>query len=231
MAKSLISTFFALSLADTVCRDLTRLAVEDCVTKCSFADVLIASDRKIEVSGATHIPVEFSGLADADTFRWTWGQYVRTTHMLVIEWDSWILDANHWSQFWLDYDYIGAPWPFRTENRVGNGGFSLRSRDLLNFLIAHPNAFVNKVHEDDTLCRQYRNELEKDGFIWAPDSVAARFSFERSIPLPTFGFHGIFNWKHTLGRDEYIRRLSMCPEYVRRGRAWSEVEADLRLAA
>lgn len=220
-----------LVVADTVCHDLTKLAVEDCISKCSFADVLIASDKRISVSGATHIPVEFSGLACADLFRWTWGQYVRTTHLLIIEWDSWIIDANRWSHFWLDYDYIGAPWPFHSTDRVGNGGFSLRSRDLLNYLIERPNAFVNRVNEDNTLCREYRNELELNGFVWAPDSVAARFAFERSIPLPTFGFHGLFNFKHVLNTDEYLRRLRMCPEYVRRGRVWAEVEADLKVAA
>lgn len=220
-----------LVLADTVCHELSRLAIEDCISKCDFADVLIASDRQIEIPGATYVPVEFSNLSDADRFRWTWGRYVRTTHMLIVEWDSWILDPNRWSHFWLDFDYIGAPWPWHQQNAIGNGGFSLRSRDLMNFLIDKPNEFVNRVHEDDVLCREYRQDIEKNGFVWAPISTAAKFAFERSMPLSTFGFHGIFNWKHVLGRDEYIRRLRMCPEYVRSGPTWREVEGDLRMAA
>ena len=38
----------------------------------------------------------------------------------------------------FDYDYIGAPWPNNFVNRVGNGGFSLRSKKFLELTAKIP---------------------------------------------------------------------------------------------
>lgn len=213
-----------LVIADTVCHDLTRLAVLDCLDKADFFDVLIASDRKIDVPGADIIPVRFANLADADRFRWYgWPDYVKSTHMLVIEWDSWVLDPSMWNADWLTYDYIGAPWLWHKSNRVGNGGFSLRSRELIEYLARNPGEFANRVHEDDVLCRLHRPHLEQVGFTWAHETVAKDFSFEREPPRPSFGFHGIFNWPHVIPTSELKSRLALCPPYVRLKPEWQEV--------
>lgn len=68
--------------------------------------------------------------------------YVETGHCLVVQADGFICDPSRWRDQFLGYDYIGAPWPeciadydgwvVRLDrNRVGNGGFSLRSKKLL----------------------------------------------------------------------------------------------------
>jgi len=117
-----------------------------------------------------------------------------TKFALIIQWDGYVLNPSTWSEEFLEYDYIGAPWPqFVSPLSVGNGGFSLRSKRLLevcaepDFRATHP--------EDLSICHYNRAMLEqKYGIRFAPESVAARFSYERSKPTSaTFGFHGVFN--------------------------------------
>ena len=70
-------------------------------------------------------------------------EYVDTDYVLVIQYDGFVLNANAWLDDFFNYDYCGAVWPvgpwfgddfpkelFGTEV-VGNGGFSLRSKELL----------------------------------------------------------------------------------------------------
>ena len=82
---------------------------------------------------------------------------------------------------------------------VGNGGFSLRSRRLLQALQDPRFAPVADVAEDELIGRVWRPVLEHEfGLRFAPDAVASRFAYERVLPAgPTFGFHGLFNlWRH-----------------------------------
>ena len=58
--------------------------------------------------------------------------YVTTSHCLLVQWDGHVLNGSRWRDEFLSYDYIGASWPqFPDGHDVGNGGFSLRSRALL----------------------------------------------------------------------------------------------------
>ncbi len=125
--------------------------------------------------------------------------HVQTSHVLLIQWDGYVHDPLAWEPGFLAYDYIGAPWPqFAAPRNVGNGGFSLRSRKLLEALrdprvrITHP--------EDICICHDNRELLEAGhGIRFAPPDVAARFSRERLVLAPrSFGFHGVFNFIDTL---------------------------------
>ena len=50
-----------------------------------------------------------------------------------------MLDGAAWRPEFLDYDYIGAVWPHVLDKyNVGNGGFSLRSKALLEACRALP---------------------------------------------------------------------------------------------
>ncbi|HYQ99026.1 MAG TPA: DUF5672 family protein, partial [Casimicrobiaceae bacterium] len=58
--------------------------------------------------------------------------HVATPHALVIQWDGYVVNPEAWDPAFLDCDYIGAKWYWHGEGmRVGNGGFSLRSRRLV----------------------------------------------------------------------------------------------------
>ena len=70
-------------------------------------------------------------------------KYIETEFALIIQDDGFVTGPNQWRKEFLDYDYIGAPWPLPTDDfsyrdpfgnliRVGNGGFSLRSKKILS---------------------------------------------------------------------------------------------------
>ncbi len=130
----------------------------------------------------------------------TW-KYVTTDFSLCMHLDGYMLRPQLWDPAWLAYDYIGAPWPYALNaDRVGNGGFCLKSRRLLNRVASLPLPKTDKpVPGDVLLCSHFRQQLIEEGFKFAPVAVAARFSVEnpvRETPAETFGFHGTL--KHPL---------------------------------
>jgi hypothetical protein len=128
--------------------------------------------------------------------------HVRTSHALCIQWDGYVIRGEAWEPGFLDYDYIGAPWPhFADAHRVGNGGFSLRSRRLLQACATLPNDSGDL--EDVLIARRCRPQLEAAGIRFAPEEVARRFSYERVEPTGAeFGFHGAFNLVELLSAKE-----------------------------
>lgn len=125
--------------------------------------------------------------------------HIATSHCLVVQWDGHVTNAALWQPAFLDYDYIGAIWPqFSDGHDVGNGGFSLRSKRLLDacalpeFEQAHP--------EDVAIGRVNRAWLENCGLRFAEPEIANRFSTERTGDLDvSFGYHGVFNMPRALG--------------------------------
>lgn len=119
--------------------------------------------------------------------------HVATTHALCVQWDGFVLSGRAWDPTFLHYDYIGPVWPhFLDGYNVGNGGFSLRSKRLLESCRDLP--FDGTVSEDILICRISRRCLEKLGIRFAPEVVARRFAYERSPPNGSeLGFHGAFN--------------------------------------
>lgn len=154
--------------------------------------------------------------------------HVHTSHALVVQWDGWLLDATRWEQDFLRWDYIGAPWHGEPPERaVGNGGFSLRSRRLLQAL--QEGSFAFRHPEDICLCHDHRTRLERDHAIrFAPLDVAARFSYERvAPPAPTFGFHGLFNLASVLAPPELEALLRRLPDEMARGLDAHDLARDL----
>ena len=119
--------------------------------------------------------------------------HIATTHALCVQWDGFVLRGDAWNPRFLDYDYIGAVWPhFGDAHNVGNGGFSLRSRRLLEACSGLP--FDESQMEDIVIGRMCRGRLEEQGIQFAPEALARSFSYERTPPSGReFGFHGAFN--------------------------------------
>ena len=129
--------------------------------------------------------------------------YITTSHCLLVQWDGHVLSGAHWRDEFLGYDYLGASWPqFEDGHDVGNGGFSLRSRALLE-ACQRPD-FVESHPEDLAICRTNRTWLEGLGLRFATVDVADRFSAERrGDPLQCFGYHGVWHMPRALGLDEF----------------------------
>lgn len=103
--------------------------------------------------------------------------------------DGFILDPSLWEREFLDFDYIGAPWP---SGVVGNQGFCIESRKMLKEKLLLPKgAHDSDIPSDNFLCIKHRERLERRGIRFAPQSVAERFSTEMyGDEKPSFGFHG-----------------------------------------
>jgi hypothetical protein len=135
-------------------------------------------------------------------------KHINTDFAMVIQDDGFVVNADSWREEFLEYDYIGAPWPipqddfsYRDKNgeliRVGNGGASLRSKKLLDLpvdLDLEWKAFYGYYNEDGYICVNYRHIYEENGLKYAPLDVAKYFSHESDIPetegITPFGFHG-----------------------------------------
>jgi hypothetical protein len=138
-------------------------------------------------------------------------QYVAGTHVLIIQWDSFILHPELWTNDFLQYDYIGAVWPHHPDTPVGNGGFSLRSVKLLEAL---ESPTITKRHpEDFCICDDNKVTLENQfGIRFAPTNVAEQFAVERIDWHPAFGFHGFFNFGKVLNPQELTEFLQRLPD-------------------
>lgn len=132
--------------------------------------------------------------------------YVRTDFALLIHSDGYVINPHLWRDSWLDYDYIGAPWPLPQDNysyrdekgelvRVGNS-VSLRSKKLMDLAATRPwKYYYGNCNEDGFICCHNRKRLESEGCKFAPLEEAIHFSKEHEIPenvgLETFCFHSL----------------------------------------
>jgi hypothetical protein len=138
-------------------------------------------------------------------------QYVSGTHVLIIQWDSFILHPELWTNDFLQYDYIGAAWPHHRDTPVGNGGFSLRSVKLLEALESP--AITKRHPEDFCICVDNKALLEGEFEIrFAPIEIAEQFAVERTNWHPAFGFHGFFNFGNALSPEELGAFLDLLPD-------------------
>ncbi|MEK7802491.1 MAG: DUF5672 family protein, partial [Pseudomonadota bacterium] len=161
------------------------------------------------------------------------GLHIQTSHVLVTQWDSWVLNASAWTDEFLQCDYIGAPWPLGHEGitrdtSVGNGGFSLRSQRLQQALLAPEMSLHHP--EDLSICTSNRKRLEHDhGIRFADPALALRFAFERTQSLAgaSFGFHAFFNYAKALKRAELLEELRLMPPELLRGVESRDLLVDL----
>jgi Protein of unknown function (DUF5672) len=208
----------------TVCHELTFMAVDDCLKCAEFGDVKLFTDKpgpntiKID-KFATHN--EFARFAN-----YTVPQHLQTSHILTVQWDSWVLNPNAWNDEFLAYDYIGAPWWYNDDYNVGNSGFCLRSKRLMDYLTEHESDFPIGSPEDHVLCREYQKRLPQ--FKWAPARLAWKFAVERTAIYPVtevFGFHGLFNWPLVMKREALQERIELASRdpYITSKPEWQEV--------
>lgn len=122
--------------------------------------------------------------------------FVDTKYMIVFQYDGFILNPSSWTDDFLKYDYIGAPWYHLGPLRVGNGGFSLRSTKMMKFLSENWQKIDAKIHPEDVFISRFaRPILEDNGFSFANEETASLFSKEGNehsvVWNGEFGFHGI----------------------------------------
>jgi hypothetical protein len=156
-------------------------------------------------------------------------KYVDTKFCLCIQSDGFVINPELWTNEFLKYDYLGAPWPSAVninndpvdkflfnKNKVGNGGFSLRSKKLLEVCsqIKFDELNFPIKSEDMIICHFLYEEMLTAGIKFAPLNLASKFSIESLIEnqnnslTSSFGFHG----KNWLSND-HLQKLAAQSNY------------------
>lgn len=139
-------------------------------------------------------------------------KHIKTDFVLLIHDNGFVVNPKSWRDEFLDYDYIGAPWPLPKDNfsyrdklgniiRVGNS-VSLRSKKLLDVPIKKNlewKPFHGFTNEDGFICVNYRHEYLSEGCKFAELDIAKYFSHETYLDdfdgIEPFCFHN-YNGKN-----------------------------------
>ena len=219
--KLILSNITLLAAATSVDVDQAQLALKISSKNIEFGAVKLLSSsvpstRSSDIEFVSIPPMNFRGynrMIVEDLHK-----YFETSYCLVVQADGFVVNVDLWKQDFLEFDYIGAPWPdkvmimpdnrflYLDNNRVGNGGFSLRSRKLvevtskINF-----NSLKFPIKSEDLIiCHYLYREMIKKGIRFAPPKLAAQFSIESPGNLygqdvnSVFGFHGKHLMSHFL---------------------------------
>tara|TARA_B100000989_G_C19513082_1_gene460164 strand:+ start:1187 stop:1987 length:801 start_codon:yes stop_codon:yes gene_type:complete len=157
-----------------------------------FSDIKEGWDatKFVQVPKITRIE-EYNELLLAEAWK-----HIETDFVQVIQWDGHVINPKVFRPQFLEVDYIGAVWPHHKTRRVGNGGFSLRSKCLMkavHSLLVDITDWKTEP-EDDLICRTLGERLELEHDIkFAKGMLAQHYSMEwdfENSDLP-FGFHGM----------------------------------------
>ena len=145
-----------LCIADCANPYLASLAIEKSLRVCDFHQVLFFTDKKINLDTPVEI-IKIDKIDSIDSYNKfilkDIGRYISTDFVLLIQWDGYVLDASAWRPEFTNYDYVGARWHWHPEGkRVGNGGFSLRSKKLLDITSADSFPVLENIPEDVQIC-------------------------------------------------------------------------------
>ncbi len=226
------ATAITLVAIDCAYPHLAADALVRSASKLPAARVLLLTDVAIEQDGIEVVQIApiRSRAAYSQFVLKELGAHISTDYALIVQWDGFIIDQGAWAEEFWNYDYIGAKWMHESGDfRVGNGGFSLRSRRLL-VALANPEFTLDPDENEDTaICIRHREALEtKYGIVFADERVADRFAFEVGRPVgPTLGFHGVFNFWQVLDAADLIAFARTAPDAIARGVGFGALTKNL----
>ncbi|MCR4789336.1 MAG: hypothetical protein K5888_12205 [Lachnospiraceae bacterium] len=179
----------------------TLKAMEYSMRGIEFGDAVIITHKKPRrlPEGIRYAHIEI--LDDIDRFNYetvyNMGDYINTDFALLVHYDGFVVNPDMWRDEFLDYDYIGSPWPLPKEGdnvtyrdkdgnicRVGNS-VSIRSKRLMdlprkvNIPWTPENGCYN---EDGFICCRHKHIFEAEGMSFAPLELAIYFGHEHMIP-------------------------------------------------
>lgn len=198
--------------ADGIHIDFSIPAIERCKALCDFGAVKLLTNMPTDYEHRVEIQ-PLDSLNAYSTFMLKYAHsYVETSHFLVVQHDGWILNHEPWDPAWLDLDYIGPLFIHAHQTcptSVGSGGFSLRSKRLMETVANSmppwdgstdgADAAVRQLgsYEDGHIAVSSRVALESAGFRFGMPEQASRFAQGGNndsayhVARP-FGFHGLW---------------------------------------
>ncbi len=202
--------------------DQTQISMKISSENIKFGAVklLTSAQPKIKYPDIEYVPIKPMNLEEFNkTMIEDLHKHFETTHCLFVQADSFVVNYKLWKDEFLKYDYIGAPWSDELvinenlvlnvkKNPVGNGGFSLRSRKLLQTTakIDYDSLKFPLKSEDVVVCHYLYDKMIEEGVKFAPPKLASQFSIENVNNLygqnldSVFGFHG----KHL--RNHFLKK-------------------------
>lgn len=196
-------------------------AIERSCKYIKFKKAILLTDKKINHKYIQSVQIEpLTSIPHYNRFMVNeLNRFIDTEFCLVVQPDGYVINPTMWLDEFLNYDYIGAPWDLSHSHNaishcpedlshlkkvpivVGNGGFSLRSKKLLEE--CSKASCDGNVNEDVFICSVIRKHLINCGIKFAPVILANRFSFECPIYMDEklvhldahFGFHGTHSYK------------------------------------
>ena len=199
----------------------TIKAMEYSMRGIDFGDAVLITHEKPK-NLPENIRFSYTGrLGNIDDFNYKMvyelGDHIATDYAMIVHADGFVVHPECWREEFLDYDYIGAPWPLPPEGdnttyrdkdgnicRVGNS-VGIRSKRLMDYPKKANIPWTGEMafgkmwfHEDGFLCCKIKHILEAEGMSIAPIEVAKYFGHEHMIPeiegITPFCFH---KWEGT----------------------------------
>lgn len=181
-------------------------------SKIKFGDIVIFSDSKYENYRTVNIPM----INSLEEYSMTCFDIVphhieNTEYSMWIQWDGHPINIEKWNHKFLEYDFIGAPWPWKAGNYPdggcagSNGGFSIRSKRLTDLMKQVPPTETFK-HEDAVVTDIMRRFFLENGCKYAPYELSSVFSYE----LPCYDGYSLNEIDSIKNRPHATNKLDKC---------------------
>lgn len=133
-------------------------------------------------------------------------KYITTDYVLISQWDGYIINFHKWNDEFFNYDYLGSPWWWKNNITYGgNGGFSLRSKKLLNLTTTLD--YNGDVPEDEFICVTQLNTLLNNGMKFATKEFSKTFAVENEVGEESFGFHSYSTQNIGIAKSLYTQKF------------------------
>ncbi len=118
-----------LCIVDCINVERAIKVLEICKSKCDFGAVKLLTSIPNDSPHSVKI-IPLNSLIAYSIFMLTgFHEYIDTPNVLIVQRDGWILNPETFNPEWLDLDFIGPL--FMQMDRCGSGGFSLRSKRIM----------------------------------------------------------------------------------------------------
>lgn len=192
----------------------SAVAINYCQKFFEFGKSILITDQDVDVHNIElHLINKLNTIEEYSNYILKLIDHTDNDYVMMVQDDGHILNPELWDDEYLQYDYIGAPWPSEESwidlqlqeqqpymrknfkfNRVGNGGFCIRSKKFLEFSSQYKSC--DGLGEDTFLCTRKYDEAIEYGIKFAPFDLAVKFAYEN--PCIEFGT----SWNQRISFDK-----------------------------